>query len=204
MPRVYPNYKNEARNSIMHAAMDLFRERGYHATTMEQIADRLGVSKATLYTYYKSKEDLLVTAIKDAPSTIMSVMRESLSRSDILDQSGSFFDGMMDIVRSYSPGLFFEVMSEASRNEVIRDAVNEDAESTVTVIVDLLEEQRENGRLRPDLDLEALARGMSSLYYGLIASLILDSDEKKARKAWTASIECMVAGAVTPGPHPVR
>ena len=41
------------------AAADLFRARGYRAATLDDLASRLGVSKATLYGYFPSKEDLL-------------------------------------------------------------------------------------------------------------------------------------------------
>jgi len=47
------------REQILVAAADLFRARGYRATTLDHLARRLGMSKATLYGYFRSKEDLL-------------------------------------------------------------------------------------------------------------------------------------------------
>jgi AcrR family transcriptional regulator len=200
MPRVFPNYKVEAKNSIMRAALDLFREKGYHATTMEQIAERLGVSKGTIYTYYESKEELLVTAIKGAPATIMTVLQDSISDGDPHDPVGSIFDILVEVVRSYSPGLFFEVMSEASRNEVIRTAVKEDSERTIKVIIDFLGDLVKGGHIRDDVDREALARGMSSLYYGLMADLVLGTEEATVRRTWTTSISSMLVGAAPDRP----
>lgn len=43
----------------MTAAADLFRQRGYRAATLDEIAQRVGVSKPTLYGYFRSKEELL-------------------------------------------------------------------------------------------------------------------------------------------------
>ena len=47
------------RAGIMTVAADLFRERGYRAATLDEIAQRVGVSKPTLYGYFRSKEELL-------------------------------------------------------------------------------------------------------------------------------------------------
>jgi AcrR family transcriptional regulator len=47
------------RARMMTAAADLFRARGYRATTLDELARTLGMSKATLYGYFRSKEDLL-------------------------------------------------------------------------------------------------------------------------------------------------
>ncbi len=50
----------------MAAAINLFREKGYHATSMQDIADAVGLQKGSLYHYISSKEDLLVVIIHDA------------------------------------------------------------------------------------------------------------------------------------------
>lgn len=47
------------RAEILTAAAELFRARGYRATTLEELARRLGIAKKTLYGHFRSKEDLL-------------------------------------------------------------------------------------------------------------------------------------------------
>jgi AcrR family transcriptional regulator len=46
-------------SQILTAAADRFRARGYRATTLDEIARQVGMSKATLYGYFRSKEQLL-------------------------------------------------------------------------------------------------------------------------------------------------
>ncbi len=56
--------KREARREAMLAvALDLFREVGFEAASMSQIAARVGGSKATLYNYFSSKEELLLERV---------------------------------------------------------------------------------------------------------------------------------------------
>ena len=47
------------RSEILTAAAELFRARGYRATTLEDLGRRLRISKKTLYGHFRSKEDLL-------------------------------------------------------------------------------------------------------------------------------------------------
>ena len=51
--------RKAARDQILRAAADLFRERGYPASTVDLIAARLGMSKASLYTHFRAKEEML-------------------------------------------------------------------------------------------------------------------------------------------------
>src|SRR5437773_12345534 len=57
MPRVVPEYKEEARTRILTAANQVFGEKGYRQATMEEVAKKLGVSKGALYLYFASKEE---------------------------------------------------------------------------------------------------------------------------------------------------
>ena len=47
---------------LYRAATRLFRERGFHATSMQDIAEALGMNRGSLYHYITSKDDLLWTA----------------------------------------------------------------------------------------------------------------------------------------------
>lgn len=54
----------ERREAIVEAAAKLFEEMGYEAASMNELAKRLGGSKATLYGYFASKEALLVAVVE--------------------------------------------------------------------------------------------------------------------------------------------
>jgi AcrR family transcriptional regulator len=50
---------NDTRQRILDVALDLFTEQGYDGTSLRQIAEQLGVTKAALYYHFESKEDIL-------------------------------------------------------------------------------------------------------------------------------------------------
>jgi AcrR family transcriptional regulator len=53
------------REQILRAAADLFRERGYRATTLDDIAAHLGMSKASLYRSFRAKEEMLAAISRE-------------------------------------------------------------------------------------------------------------------------------------------
>ncbi|MDD2545038.1 MAG: TetR/AcrR family transcriptional regulator [Burkholderiaceae bacterium] len=52
------------RQAVLSAAAQLFNERGFHATSLDDIAARLQVSKPTLYYYVKNKEEILLGCVR--------------------------------------------------------------------------------------------------------------------------------------------
>ena len=51
--------RERRRAEILHAALRAFREQGYHATTLDDIAEHVGVRKTALYHYFPDKEAIL-------------------------------------------------------------------------------------------------------------------------------------------------
>lgn len=58
--------KEERPDELVEAALDLFVERGFAATRLEDVAHRAGVSKGTMYLYFDSKESLFRAAVRRA------------------------------------------------------------------------------------------------------------------------------------------
>src|SRR4029450_5781980 len=64
LPAMEPR-RQAVRDRILRTAADLFRERGYRAATLDEIAARLGMSKASLYGYFRAKEDMLAAISRE-------------------------------------------------------------------------------------------------------------------------------------------
>jgi AcrR family transcriptional regulator len=56
--------KKAVRQAILDSAHDLFSEHGYHATTLQEIAERAGVGVSSLYSYFPSKIHLLYAVVE--------------------------------------------------------------------------------------------------------------------------------------------
>jgi AcrR family transcriptional regulator len=68
------------RQRIVDEAHRLFRERGYAATSLEQIAEAADVTKGAIYGHFSSKEDLLLSAIEATPTPDYGTLLNDRSR----------------------------------------------------------------------------------------------------------------------------
>ena len=69
MPKGIPLTEEEQqrrRKEIFDATVHLFLEKGFKETSMRQIAETVGVGKSTLYDYYKTKDEILISYFEDA------------------------------------------------------------------------------------------------------------------------------------------
>ncbi len=72
------------RKAIIREAAKVFNRRGSHGTTLDDVAERLGVSKAALYRYVQNKNDLLYACHEEA----MEIARESMDRGEAEGRTG--------------------------------------------------------------------------------------------------------------------
>lgn len=72
--------KERTRQRLLAQAQRLFRERGYAATSLEQIAEAAEVTKGAIYGHFVSKEDLMLSALEAAPAPDYSTTLNDQSR----------------------------------------------------------------------------------------------------------------------------
>lgn len=69
MPKGIPltaDEQNQRRHAVYRAAVDLFLAQGFHETTMRAIASAAGMGKSTLYDYFDTKDEILISFVEDA------------------------------------------------------------------------------------------------------------------------------------------
>lgn len=71
-----PSKAESKREAVIEAATRLFHEKGYHATTMKEVANQVGLRKASLYHYVGSKEDLVFQIMDRGVSTALRELEE--------------------------------------------------------------------------------------------------------------------------------
>lgn len=69
-------------NDVVEAAAVVFKERGYHATRLEDIAEALGMQKGSLYNYIDTKEELLLAVVTPPASQLLDSL-SALAASDL-------------------------------------------------------------------------------------------------------------------------
>ena len=70
--------RHERRRQLLDAALEVFVTRGYHATAMDEIAERAGVSKPVLYQHFPGKLELYLALLDESVDTLVETVRGAL------------------------------------------------------------------------------------------------------------------------------
>jgi len=119
--------ETDTRTRIQEIALELFTEQGYEATSLREIAERLGVTKAALYYHFKTKDDIIASVVEDRLARVEELIswaaeqprsvetrREFLRRyADVLYDHGHhalmrFFDRNQSSMASHRVGILMK------------------------------------------------------------------------------------------------
>jgi TetR/AcrR family transcriptional regulator len=108
---------------ILRAALRGFRERGYHATTLEDIAERLGVGKTALYHYFPDKESILFACHQESLAELDRIIKGTKELETAAERLGFVIREHVRVMTDTLEGspLAFEVvaLSAERQREVI-------------------------------------------------------------------------------------
>ncbi|MDJ1370438.1 TetR/AcrR family transcriptional regulator [Gulosibacter molinativorax] len=155
------------RSDVINAAVALFNQHGYEATTVGMIAEQLGVSKSAIYHHVTSKEDLLASALDRALSSLEGMLAEA-------KESGATpVDRLERTIRGTVTVLIEELQSVTlllrlrGNTDLERAALDRRRKFNVSV-AELMNEADETGSLRTDIDPGVATR----FVFGMVNSII--------------------------------
>lgn len=152
---------------IIRESSRLFKKHGINYVTMDMIAERLGISKKTIYKHFSGKKEILKVCMKE------DVKERSITTDKIIKKSPTVIHGIIQMVRSTTeqmsetnPIVFKELARYYPQifESIIKNREREDYEQIATLIA----EGKKNGLIRMELDTEILTK----LYINQIQLLI--------------------------------
>lgn len=140
---------DEKRNAIIAAATAVFEEVGYQRASMAMIAARLGGSKATLYGYFRSKEQLFATAVTSAMEETGEELLGSLTSGDdiatVLTRYGKIY---LDLVtRPEIQAVLRTVLSEGQGTTLGQEVYNLGPQRGVDGMIEFLKKRAASGEI---------------------------------------------------------
>ncbi|MRN40617.1 MAG: TetR family transcriptional regulator [Nitrosopumilales archaeon] len=193
-PKVTQQYKIEIREKIIKAAIDAFSKYGYDRTRMDDVAKTADLSKGTIYLHFKSKEDLFYAIcennLAEAKQQISTMFAK---KEDLVSEIERFYDVFRN-KKTANEGVFFETIAESSRNAELRKALYKQRMNIFETAVGWVNLQIERGFFRKNIDANAIAVGLVSLYDGLTVNKLLGVSEDYNKKAWVETIRAIIIG----------
>lgn len=90
--------REKSRTRIMNAAIELFAKKGYHATSISNIAAKAGIAKGLMYHYFKSKSDLLDEILKSSLMEADEPIQLLMMPGDPVDKLALMIEGTFSMV----------------------------------------------------------------------------------------------------------
>jgi AcrR family transcriptional regulator len=188
------------RAEILAAALELFAERGYHATGVADIASRLRMSHGTFYRYFASKRDILDHIVDGLVGRIA----EALAASNGVG-TATTLEGYREQVRRIAEALVAVVHEDPRIAQVLLfEATGIDEELTARILEQIdqlrsltaayLRHGVEAGYLRADLDVIETARALNGIVYAGALDAIRSRDPDRAPPDVTAALRLMFDG----------
>jgi TetR/AcrR family transcriptional repressor of uid operon len=193
-PKVTQQYKIEIREKIIKAAIDAFSKYGFDRTRMDDVAKTADLSKGTIYLHFKSKEDLFYAIcennLAEAKQQISTMFAK---KEDLVSEIERFYDVFRN-KKTANERVFFETIAESARNAELRKALYKQRMNIFETAIGWVNLQIERGFFRKNIDANAIAVGLVSLYDGLTINKLLGVSEDYNKKAWVETIRAIIIG----------
>ncbi|CAM02815.1 TetR family transcriptional regulator [Saccharopolyspora erythraea NRRL 2338] len=152
---------------LLDVSVQVFIERGYEGTSMEDLSNRLGITKSAIYHHVSGKDELLRLSVNRALDALFAVIEEERSTT------GKAIDRLEHVVRRSVEVLvedlpFVTLLLRVRGNtKVERQALTRRREFD-RIVSDLVKQAEAEGSIRPDVDPALTAR----LLFGMVNSII--------------------------------
>jgi len=195
MPKVIPEYKEEAKSKIVEAARVVFAKKGYNDATMDDVAKEVGVSKGAIYSYFKSKEDILKETYLQTHQTLRTIINKACEKTDLAQALEEVYSM---VTERYKGNLHrhFEQVALASRDPVIKKIIMDDYQRDVETVQTFVEEKMKEGLMRTDVEAQTLAELFTALFMGTMEKLVLGFPNKDVHDQWIKSMT-LILGKTT-------
>ncbi len=213
MPRVSAQHEQAVRDRIVGAAMEVFAEHGFHRATMQDIVRQSGLSVGAIYTYFKSKSELILAGCDLITDQELGELRNRLAlvddyRDRVATALGYFFD-QFESQRSGggSSVMMTQAWAEADTDPAIREMLRRRRRDIVTSCALLLQEGVVRGELPAWLDVESVAHAIAALLDGITLEAIEDGPayrREDAERCAIAMLETLFAARGAESPVPLE
>ncbi len=171
--------QNDKRQRILAAAETVFAEHGFFHAKVSQIAQEAGVADGTIYLYFKSKDDLLISLFEVRMNQVCEAMHKTIAKDKAnTDKLCSFVRTHLALVNDH-PSLA-EVLTVELRqsSKFMKEHSNPKFAEYLKILATIIADGQEAGEFDADLPAHVAARGIFGMVDELALAWLLGEDQK--------------------------
>ena len=172
-----PDVSEERKDQIMNAAEEVFSQKGFSDARMDDIAEGTGLSKGTLYLYYKSKDDLIIAILDRIFQREFRVFENldltSMSATDAIWTFTETTSKDVKMMMRLLP-ITYEFMGLAFRNKFVQKAFKTYLNHYLDILIPIIQHGIDTGEFRP-ADAKEVAIAMGAILEGTLLLWVYDN-----------------------------
>jgi AcrR family transcriptional regulator len=195
-----PDVSEERKDQIMNAAEEVFTQKGLDNARMDDIAEETGLSKGTLYLYFKSKDDL-IAAILDRifQREFRAFGNVDLSTMSATDAIWLFTDTVIKdikVILRLMP-IAYEFLALAFRNKVVQKALKIYLNRYMDIFTPTIQRGIETGEFR-QVDVKEVGIAIGAIVEGTLLLWIYDNSLVEPEKHIRSGMKLLLEGLLAP------
>ena len=164
-----PTDRHTTKERILDAALEVFSEKGFHSATVDEIAERAGVGKGTLYRHFSNKEtlfnDLVRLRIEDLERDVLAVLDD---RDDVLTMITKYLKTYFEFF-DRNQGFYRLILQERiDVGEQVQDLYFKMVMRRIPLLKRKIYEAGRLGDLKKDVDFQTVFYGVMGFIHGVI------------------------------------
>ena len=190
----------ERKDQIMNAAEGVFSQKGFNDARMDDIAEETGLSKGTLYLYFKSKEDLVIAILDRMFKEVFQGLKaRKNTESSATEAIWRFTE---DAIRDYKKmmrmmPIAYEFLALVFRNKIVQKAFKQYFNHYMNALVPIIQRGIDSGEFRR-AEAEDIAIAAGAIFEGTILLWVYDKSRVDVERHIRSSIDLLLKGVLAP------
>jgi AcrR family transcriptional regulator len=191
MGRVNEKYREEAKERIITAAIEVAVERGWESMTLEAIAQKVGVTIPALYSYFKNRDALEDEVVLKVREDYQAEIEKTLGSSGNIRQIMEDYACLIFVHHTRYANLITHLPPRLIQDPKQRDKILSFYITTLQIIHDCLARAQSRGEIPKNVDLDGATRMINAITFGLQISVLFlgTTDIEAEKKNWLVAVE---------------
>jgi TetR/AcrR family transcriptional regulator, fatty acid metabolism regulator protein len=190
----------EKRRAILHAAVRVFADKGYHGCRIADVARAAGVAYGLVYHYFRNKDELLESVFAEQWTIFINALAAiDAGPGSAADKMAGIFGFVFDVYKTAPAAVRVLILEVTRTPQGLRaGSTRETFEKAVTLVADIVKQGQARGELREDADPAIVAAGLLGALElavsGMVVGLVPATTEEQIDRVKKQVVDLALVG----------